>query len=86
MTAPTAILRFNETEISTTDPVTVQTLWRFLSHCVTPAEYAAVDGPNHLGAGASADTPTSTRRGRMRCTAYAKQRRELNSAPASVPI
>ena len=44
MTAPTAILRFNETEISTTDPVTVQTLWRFLSHCVTPAEYAAVDG------------------------------------------
>ena len=44
MAAPTAILRFNETEISTTDPVTVQTLWRFLSHCVSPAEYAAVDG------------------------------------------
>ena len=48
MTAPTAILRFADAEISTQDPVTVATLWRFLSTRVTPEEYRAVDGRTEI--------------------------------------
>jgi hypothetical protein len=44
MTPPTAILRFHDTEISTTDEVTVQSLWRLLAHSVTAEERQAVDG------------------------------------------
>ena len=44
MTPPLAILRFNDTEITTSDELTVQTLWRLLAHSVTAEERAAVDG------------------------------------------
>ena len=44
MTPPTAILRFSDTEIVTSDPLTVQTLWRLMAHSVSPEERAAVDG------------------------------------------
>ena len=43
--APLAILRFSDnTEISTTDAVCVQSLWRLLATAVSPEDMAAVDG------------------------------------------
>jgi hypothetical protein len=43
--APLAILRFSDnTEITTSDEVCVQSLWRLLATTVSPEDFAAVDG------------------------------------------
>lgn len=44
MTGPIAILRFTETEISTSDPLAVQSLWRLMAVSISPEERQAVDG------------------------------------------